>query len=200
VAFSPDGRRVVSGSYDQTVRVWDAQTGAELACLRGHTDNVASVALSPDGRRLVSGSHDQTVRVWDAQTGAELAYLRGHTRGVLSVAFSPDGRRVVSGSLDRTARVWDAGSGACLEVIQGWGDVNTIAAGGDRVPWRAVARGLETMIEPAAGGDPVACFSAALDCITTQPAGRCWAGRVGSYLFIIELEGEPGPTLQDTTR
>ncbi len=173
------------------MRVWDAQTGAELTSLRGHTEAVRSVAFSPDRRRLVGGSHDQTVRVWDGQTGTELACLRGHTRDVRSVAFSPDGRRLVSGSCDQTVRVWVAGSGACLEVLQGSGDVKAIAAGGDRLPWRAVARGLETVIEPAAGGDPVAWFSAALYPITTHPSGRIWAGSAGSYLSNIELEGQP---------
>ena len=72
MAYSPDGRRIVSGSEDQTVRVWDAASGVELARLRGHAGWVRSVAYSPDGRRIVSGSDDHTVRVWDAASGAEL--------------------------------------------------------------------------------------------------------------------------------
>ena len=77
-AFSPDGARIVSGSYDQTVRVWDAASGAELLVLRGHEDDVPAAAFSPDGARIVSGSWDNTVRVWDAASGAELLVLRGH--------------------------------------------------------------------------------------------------------------------------
>jgi tetratricopeptide (TPR) repeat protein len=65
VAVSPDGARIVTGSHDNTARVWDAKTFAELAVLKGHTDEVSSVAVSPDGARIVTGSHDNTARVWD---------------------------------------------------------------------------------------------------------------------------------------
>src|SRR5262249_1254111 len=67
VAFSADGQRLVSGSYDRTVKVWDAQTGQETLTLKGHTNYVLSVAFSPDGKRIASGSQDKTVKVWDAQ-------------------------------------------------------------------------------------------------------------------------------------
>jgi WD40 repeat protein len=92
VAFSPDGKQVVSGSYDATVRLWDAATGALLQTLEGHTNMVTSVAFSPDGKQVVSGSYDETVRLWDAATGALLQTLEGHTSAVASVAFSPDGK------------------------------------------------------------------------------------------------------------
>jgi tRNA A-37 threonylcarbamoyl transferase component Bud32 len=108
VAFSPDRKRIASGSVDKTVKVWEAQTGQEVLTLQGHTGGVYSVAFSADGRRIVSGSQDQTVRVWDAHTGQETLTLRGHTGLVLSVAFSGDGKRIVSGSYDRTVKVWDA--------------------------------------------------------------------------------------------
>ncbi len=111
VAFSPDGKRIVSGSWDQTVRVWDAQTGQELSPLKGHTGEVFSVAFSPDGKRIVSGSGDRTIRVWDAQTGQEAFSLKGHTSIVTSVSYSPDGKRIVSGSQDKTVKVWDAKTG-----------------------------------------------------------------------------------------
>ena len=70
VAFSPDGKRIASGSDDNTVRLWDADTGQPVGQpLTGHTDTVTSVAFSPDGKRIVSGSGDNTVRLWDADTG-----------------------------------------------------------------------------------------------------------------------------------
>ena len=113
VAFSPDGSRIVSGSYDQTIRVWDASTGVEmLPPLRGHDRYVLSVAFSPDGSKIVSASYDQTIRVWDASTGVEmLPPLQGHDECVRSVAFSPDGSKIVSASSDKTIRVWDASTG-----------------------------------------------------------------------------------------
>jgi WD40 repeat protein len=92
VAFSPDSRQVVSGSYDKTVRLWDAVTGALLQTLEGHTEAVKSVAFSPDGRQVVSRSWDKTVRLWDAVTGALLQTLEGHTEAVWSVAFSSDSK------------------------------------------------------------------------------------------------------------
>ena len=109
VSFSPDGTRIVSGSGDKTVRVWDALSGqCVLGPLEGHTDWVRSVSFSPDGTRIVSGSYDKTVRVWDASSGeCVLGPLEGHASYVWSVSFSPDGSRIVSGSRDKTVRVWD---------------------------------------------------------------------------------------------
>ncbi|KAH6702780.1 WD40-repeat-containing domain protein [Leptodontidium sp. MPI-SDFR-AT-0119] len=116
VAFSPDGKQIVSGSWDKTVRRWDAATGQQLLpALKGHTSWVTSVAFSPDGKQIVSGSDDKTVRRWDAATGQQLLLvLKGHTSWVTSVAFSPDGKQIVSGSEDQTVRRWDAATGQQL--------------------------------------------------------------------------------------
>jgi WD40 repeat protein len=119
LAFSPDGKRLASGSADWTVRVWDAAGGAALLTLCGHEGVVASVAFSPDGKRIASGARDWTVRVWDAVSGAPLACLRGHKRRVSCLAFSPDGTLLASGSRDRTVRVWDVARGAELACLRG---------------------------------------------------------------------------------
>lgn len=113
-AFSADGRRIVTASYDKTARVWDAATGRLMATLAGHGGPVLSAAFSPDGRRLVTSSFDRTARVWDAQSFALLNTLVGHAETVEGARFSPDGRRILTSSYDGTARIWDAATGAFL--------------------------------------------------------------------------------------
>jgi WD40 repeat protein len=108
--FSPDGRRILTASWDGTARLWDAETGAPGPVLRGHEDPVESAVFSPDGRRIVTASPDRTARLWDAETGAPGPVLRGHEDPVESAVFSPDGRRIVTASEDHTARLWPGGS------------------------------------------------------------------------------------------
>jgi WD40 repeat protein len=113
VGYSPTGSRVVTGSEDKTIRIWDAESGAVVVGpLMGHNGWVESVAYSPDGWHITSGSHDHTIRIWDAETGAAVGNpLEGHTGSVYSVAYSPDGRHIISGSFDQTIRMWDANTG-----------------------------------------------------------------------------------------
>jgi WD40 repeat protein/serine/threonine protein kinase len=119
VALSPDGRRIVTGSLDQTAKVWDAASGRELITLTGHRARICSVAFSPDGQRIVTGSSDGTAKVWEAASGRNLLTLKGHSDPVYSAAFSPDGRRIVTGSYDSTAKVWDASNGWELLTLRG---------------------------------------------------------------------------------
>ncbi len=119
VVFSPEGRFALSGSgyysrdwngdysVDNTVRLWDLNTGECLLTLTGHKEMVLSVAISPEGRFALSGSYDKTIRLWDLKTGEYLRTLNGHTKWVSSVVFSPEGRFALSGSYDKTIRLWE---------------------------------------------------------------------------------------------
>ena len=135
VAFSPDGRRLASGSLEGTVKVWDVATGQLLRTLTGHTSGVTSVAFSPDGRRLASSSLGGVIKVWDWdamspeeparskhhswQSGQEPLTLKGHTGSVYQVAFSPDGMQLASASADGTIKVWDARSDPEARTFEG---------------------------------------------------------------------------------
>ena len=113
--WSPNSYRIASGSYDDTVQVWDAGgNGQLLFAYKSHTLGVTSVAWSPDGKRIASGGYDNTVQVWDANGNGQLFTYKGHTgvnqfEGVKSVAWSPDNKRIASGSnRDNTVQVWNA--------------------------------------------------------------------------------------------
>ncbi len=117
--FSPDGRRVLSGGADGSLRLWDAKTGKELKRLDGHVGRIWTVALSPDGRRAASGGYDNAIRLWDLATGREIRKLVGHTDYVRSVVFSHDGHLLLSGGDDRMVRLWNADTGKEIRSFPG---------------------------------------------------------------------------------
>lgn len=121
-AFSPNGSRIVSSSQDGTLKLWDAQTGAELATFAGAASARQACAFSPDGRRIVSAASWRELQLSDADTGAKLATLAGHADKLKAWAFSPDGRRIVSASEDKTLKLWDAQTGALLATLEGHTD------------------------------------------------------------------------------
>ncbi len=113
-AFSADGTRLVTASYDQTARVWEAHSGRPVGEPMRHGALIREATFSPDGTRVLTASGDGTARVWEAATGEPLGKPLPHEGSLRSAAFSPDGTRVVTASIDRTARIWDAASGRPL--------------------------------------------------------------------------------------
>ncbi|OBS20594.1 hypothetical protein FPOA_06947 [Fusarium poae] len=117
VVFSHDSKKVASGSWDGTIRIWDAEAGECERELKGHSSYVYSVVFSHDSKKVASGSWDKTIRIWDAETGECERELKGHSSYVYSVVFSHDSKKVASGSHDNTIRIWDAETGECQEIV-----------------------------------------------------------------------------------
>jgi WD40 repeat protein len=118
-SFSPDGTRVVTASFDDTARIWNATTGQLIATLTGHTDALWAASFSPDSTRVVTASEDKTARIWNAVSGQLIATLTGHTDSVWAASFSPDSTRVVTASKDKTAWIWNAANGKPIATLTG---------------------------------------------------------------------------------
>jgi len=112
VAFTPDGKRLITSLYEQgeSVKVWDTETGKELNAFEGHLAPISNVAVSRDGSKVASCSSDQDIVIWDLNGGKHVR-LAGHICAVGRAAFNSDGSRLISGSEDRTIRIWESATG-----------------------------------------------------------------------------------------
>jgi eukaryotic-like serine/threonine-protein kinase len=218
VAYSPDGRRIVTGSRDKTARVWDAETGREILSLKGHTTFGSGVAFSPDGKRIVTGTslevspdgkggfvtstdHDKTAMVWDAETGREVFSLKGHTGYVSSVAFSPDGKRIVTGMGDKTAMVWDAETGREVFSLKGHtGRVSSVAWSPDGKRIATGSVDMTARVWDAATGQEILTLRGHdkyIVCIAFSPdGGRLLTGDLGNQVKVWDT-GNASKELQN---
>jgi WD40 repeat protein/serine/threonine protein kinase/tetratricopeptide (TPR) repeat protein len=132
VAFSPDGKMVVTGAWGKTARLWDTTTGRPIGQPMEHSDGVMSVAFSPDGKAVLTGSLDKTARLWDAATGQFIGQPMEHSGAVHSAAFSPDGRMILTGCEDKTTRLWNAATGRPVgHALEHPGAVSSVAFSAD---------------------------------------------------------------------
>jgi len=119
VAFSPDGRYVVSGGTEPLTRLWNRTNAQPLGVFPGHGAGTEAVRFAPDGTRLLTtfGAPVYSAQLWNVQTGVVEREFFGHTGWLLDARFSPDGQHIVTGAQDGTARLWDAGTGAHIRTF-----------------------------------------------------------------------------------
>jgi WD40 repeat protein len=198
-AVTADGRRLISASYDGTLRWWDLQGGAEVSVLRGHEEEVYCVALTPDGGRAASVGFDRTLRVWEQESGTLLRTLRlpEPSDRVPTLAITPNGRfAVYSGEL--FPLVWDLASGA--EPVPFEGHIKAVSALGVTPDGRYVVSGsydktlqvweVETrkVLRTLWHGDTVSAVSVSRDGRYAVSAD-CWAG-FGLKMWDLQLDGQ----------
>lgn len=117
VAISPSRQTIISGSLDDTIRIWNLQTGEQIQILKGHLKAVNTLAITADGQTLISGGDDRNIRIWNLFTGNQIRSLVDHSRRVNSIALSPNGKIIASGSEDRTIKLWNLANGALLGTL-----------------------------------------------------------------------------------
>jgi len=129
VAFRPDGKTIATGSQDTSIRLWNSETGKEIAILRGHQGYVDVVAFSPDGEKMVSWARDGQLFLWDLSVAKPSYKSLGKTKG--GAAFSPNGRWVASGGPSKLVQLWEASNGEKARELSA-DDGSVLTTGGSR--------------------------------------------------------------------
>jgi WD40 repeat protein/class 3 adenylate cyclase/energy-coupling factor transporter ATP-binding protein EcfA2 len=210
-AFSPDGSRVVTSSFDQTARVWNTADGRMVAVATGHKGVLKSAVFSPDGSRILTGSVDGTARVFEAATGREL-FVLDQTADVHAAIFSPDGSRIFTASEFAAPTIWNAQNGNEIAKLPGKSWESTIlAVSADGQKLASLQDHGDVQIWDANDGTPIATVPARADNVTgiefspdgTKLLAVAWTGtsrlwRLADMSPLAALPGSPTAGHQGT--
>lgn len=158
LAFSNDGKWLVTAGYDGIAILWDIATGREIHAFRGHTSPIYAMTISHDSKWLVTGGPDTTIRLWDLATGKEVRVFKGHTHEVRSLSMSSDGRWLASSAYDETARLWDVAGGKEVRVFK-QPQLNRAVLSGDGKRLVSVSSDSDITLWDAATGAQVRSFA-----------------------------------------
>ena len=124
VTVTPDGKNIISGSWDKTIKIWDIKSSECIRTLYGHTGSVNSIVVTQDGKTIISGSNDETIRLWDIKSGECLNTFKDYSC-VYSLAITPDGKTIISGYDNGSIKLWDIKSGECIKTLKGYNEEYT---------------------------------------------------------------------------
>jgi WD40 repeat protein len=191
LSFTPDGTKLVSGSFDKTIKLWELATGAVIHTLAEHPKGVFALAVSPDGRLLASGSWDDTIKLWNLESGTLLHNLVKHKASVRSLAIAPDSQTLISGSFDRTIELWQIPDGVPMQTISARDPIAAIALSADGQFLASTGDDGKIELWSLPSGRSLGCCVGNQHCIgslaISPDAGTIGAGTVNGYVILWQL-------------
>jgi WD40 repeat protein len=195
LSFTPDGTKLVSGSFDKTIKLWQLATGTAIHTLAEHPKGVFALAVSPDGRLLASGSWDDTIKLWNLESGTLLHNLVKHTASVRSLAIAPDSQTLISGSFDRTIELWQIPDGIPTQTIAARDPISAIALSADGKFLASTGDDGKIELWSLPSGRLWGCCIGNQHCIgslaISPDARTIGAGTVNGYVILWQLELDP---------
>jgi WD40 repeat protein len=192
LSFTPDGTKLVSGSFDKTIVLWQLDTATAIHTLIDNLKGVFALAVSADGKLLASGSWDELIKLWDLETGTLVRNLAQHQASVRSLAISPDGKTLVSGSFDQTIVLWSLPEGTVAKTLNDREPIAAIALSSDGKFLASTGDNGIVKIWSLSSGEPIVESSGNKNCIgalvISPDSQTIAAGTVNGYVVLWQLK------------
>jgi WD40 repeat protein len=194
LTFTPDGGKLVSGSFDKTIKLWNLERGMAIYTFTDHPKGVFALAISPNGKYLASGSWDEIIKLWDLDTGTLMSNLSEHQASVRSLVMSPDSQTLVSGSFDRTMKLWHLPDGKVTQTIVDEEPIAAIALSPDGKLLASTGDDGKIKIWSLASGKEIVTLTGNKNCVCALTIGpdsqTIAAGTVNGYAIFWHLGGD----------